>query len=313
MDYAFTRTGFDRCVEQREEPDQLRALATAPDSLWLPLRGDGCAAVGEDGQLCWHSGGQPGPALAADGNHADVDANDWIFLGRLDDRPVFVSLAGSGPRQQAPLRWLDLRGAAASLEAGQAGLLAYASALRVWHARHRHCGGCGGRHRIQSGGHRLYCPACESASFPRTDPAIIVLVRDGERCLLGRQPGWPAGRYSTLAGFVEPGETLEAAVAREVHEESGVAVGDCHYLGSQPWPFPASLMVGFEAAAVQPEIALGDELEDAQWFDPDQLASGIVSGRLRPPPRLSISRWLIERWHRQQTGRALPPSPAAEQ
>lgn len=305
MDYAFTRTGFDRCVEQREDPEQLRALATAPDSLWLPLRGDGCAAVGEDGQLCWHAGGQPGPALAG------ADGGDWIFLGRLDDRPVFVSLAAGDPGP-APQRWLDLRGAATSLEAGQAGLLAYASALRVWHARHRFCGGCGGRHRIQAGGHRLYCPTCDSASFPRTDPAIIVLVRDGERCLLGRQPGWPAGRYSTLAGFVEPGETLEAAVAREVHEESGVAVGDCNYLGSQPWPFPASRMVGFEAAAVQPEIALGDELEDAQWFDPDQLASGIASGRLRPPPRLSISRWLIERWHRQQTGCGLPAAPVPE-
>ncbi|MCK9487811.1 MAG: NAD(+) diphosphatase [Xanthomonadales bacterium] len=309
MDYAFTRTGFDRCVEQREDSDALASLATAADSLWLPLRGDGCAAVGEDGQLCWHAGGHLGSsAQLPHRNDAGPIGDDWIFLGRLDGRPVFASLASTAPGDDS-LRWLDLRGAATSLEAGQAGLLAYASALRVWHARHRFCGGCGGRNQIQSGGHRLYCPTCASASFPRTDPAIIVLVRDGERCLLGRQPGWPQGRYSTLAGFVEPGETLEAAVAREVHEESGVAVGDCNYLGSQPWPFPASLMVGFEACALRADIALGEELEDAQWFDPEQLASGILAGRLRPPPRLSISRWLIERWHRQMTGRDLPFRP----
>jgi NAD+ diphosphatase len=142
----------------------------------------------------------------------------------------------------------------------------------------------------------LRCPDCDACSFPRTDPAVIMTVRDGERCLLGRQASWPAGRWSTLAGFVEPGETLEGTVIREVREESGVLVGDCRYLGSQPWPFPASLMLGFEATAIDPTITVGDELEDARWFEAAELVAAVRRGDTGLPPDISVSRRLVEDW-----------------
>lgn len=300
MDYAFADTALDRCVERREHGEALRQAAATAASAWLFLRADGSAPIGADGRLRLI----PGDHLARrTGSFPDLP-EDWVYLGHQAGLDLFAALAtvDDDPAEE----WRDLRSAAASLDAGQAGLLAYARALCAWRQRHRHCGACGTRNEADSGGHRLRCPACGNVSFPRTDPAIIVAVRDGERCLLGRQPGWPAGRYSTLAGFVEPGETLEAAVAREVREEAGVELAGCRYLGSQPWPFPASLMLGFEADAASTEIRLGDELEDAQWFDPDQFSAAVRSGRLLPPLRLSISRWLIRHWYRQVTGREAP-------
>ena len=296
LEYAFASAMFDRGVERRENHAALCAGCRSVESRWLLLDNDGAAPV-ENGQTLALL---PGTAL-------ESDPEDWVFLGVWHGQPLYATRLPTPPRSiSSP--WLDLRTAAMHLDAGQAGLLAYARALCAWRDSHRHCGRCGTRLLAEAGGHRLRCPACGQTAFPRTDPAIIVLVRDGERCLLGRQASWPAGRYSTLAGFVEPGETLEAAVAREVDEESGVLVEDCHYLGSQPWPFPASLMLAFEARARSSRIALGDELEDARWFDPDTLASGLARGAFRPPPRLSIARWLIDRWHRDLTGQPLPAS-----
>lgn len=294
LDYAFAASAFDRGVERRENHDALCAGCHSVDSRWLLLDDDGNTAI-ENGQ---NLALLPGSAL-------NSDPEDWVFLGIWNDQPLYAARLPSPPAPGGS-PWLDLRTAAMHLDASQAGLLAYARALCAWRASHRHCGRCGTRLQAEAGGHRLRCPACAQTAFPRTDPAIIVLVRDGERCLLGRQASWPAGRYSTLAGFVEPGETLEAAVVREVSEESGVAVADCHYLGSQPWPFPASLMLAFEARASSSTIAVGDELEDARWFDPDTLAASLASGSFRPPPRLSIARWLIDRWHRDLTGQPLP-------
>lgn len=287
--YAFASAVFDRGVARREEHTRLQELASSPDSRWLLLRDDGAAPVTASRALDW----QPGSP--------DRAGRDWTYLGEHDGHPVFATLADAQTASDAA-SWIDLRSAAAMLDAGQAGLLAYARALCVWRSLHRHCGRCGAANRAESGGHRLRCPSCDHTTFPRTDPAVIFAIRHGQRCLLGRQQGWPPGRYSTLAGFVEPGETLEAAVIREAHEEAGVVVDQCRYLGSQPWPFPASLMLGFEAQAIETSIRLGDELEDAQWFDPDQLYSGIANGTLRLPPRLSISRWLIERWLVDATG-----------
>jgi NAD+ diphosphatase len=297
MDYAFAAVALDRCVERRDRDDELGHSCCAAASGWLFVRTDGSAPVTADGQLALVAGDCIGSLPA-----------DWVYLGRLGQRELFAAPAPEPAPTDADsnLSWRDLRSAAASLDAGQAGVLAYARALCAWRVRHRYCGECGGRNRAESGGHRLRCPSCGAVSFPRTDPAIIVAVRDGQRCLLGRQAGWPAGRYSTLAGFVEPGETLDAAVAREVREEAGVELGDCRYLGSQPWPFPVSLMLGFEAKAASTQIRLGDELEDARWFDPDEFARALADGSLLPPPRLSISRWLIQRWHLDVTGRPLP-------
>jgi NAD+ diphosphatase len=183
------------------------------------------------------------------------------------------------------------------LPADSASLLAYARALGLWRARHRFCGVCGAPNGPARAGHVMRCTrsGCCHETFPRLDPAIIVLVTssDGERALLGRQASWPAGRYSTIAGFVEPGESLEDAVIREVEEETGVRVGDVQYDSSQPWPFPSSLMLGFRAVARTHEITLRDgELEDARWFS----RADIAAGHPALPPAGAISARLIDGW-----------------
>jgi NAD+ diphosphatase len=151
----------------------------------------------------------------------------------------------------------------------------------------------------------MHCPACGADFFPRLDPAVIMVVTHGDACLLGRQASWPRGRYSTLAGFVEAGESLEDAVRREVHEESGIVVGACEYHSSQPWPFPASLMLGFVARAESTDIRVGPELEDARWFTPDELVRSLGAGEIRVSSRLSVSWRLIEHWLAESAGLAL--------
>ena len=167
------------------------------------------------------------------------------------------------------------------------------------------CGACGGALAFSRAGWLGRCDACDIEHYPRTDPAVIVAVSDGARLLLGRQAAWPPRRWSVLAGFVEPGESLEQTVVREVFEESGVRVRGCRYLASQPWPFPSSLMLGFAADADADEPVVGDELEDARWFGREEIGAALrdesgPDGLLLSPP-LSISRWLIERWHEGDT------------
>ncbi|MEU6717692.1 NAD(+) diphosphatase [Nonomuraea sp. NPDC046802] len=180
-----------------------------------------------------------------------------------------------------------------------AGLLVYAVALEAWHASHEHCPRCGARTTVQAGGHIRVCPQDASQHFPRVDPAVIMLVRDeDDRCLLARGPQWPEGRLSILAGFVEPGESLEYAVIREVAEEVGVTVVNPRYLGSQPWPFPRSLMLGFFADATTTTlIPDADEIAEARWYSREEMASALESGELRLPPPVSIARRLIETWY----------------
>jgi NAD+ diphosphatase len=230
------------------------------------------------------------------------DDPDAIFLGLDADGPLFAVRSPGSDGLMA------LREAAATLAADRAGVLAYAAAMTHWARTCRFCGTCGEPTEPRDGGHVRVC-ANDHHHHPRTDPVVIMLVVEGrDRVLLGRQPAWPAGRYSALAGFVEPGETLEAAVAREVAEEAGVTVGDVRYAASQPWPFPGSLMLGFEAdhAAGDP-APQDDELEDARWFTRDEVADAAREdvdffgepaepGRLLLPPRLAIARTLIERW-----------------
>jgi NAD+ diphosphatase len=220
-----------------------------------------------------------------------------ILLGRYGDTNFFAFEIDSVEPPPLPpgSRFEDLRHIASVLPIDEAGLLGYARAIISWRRRHRFCGTCGARTVSAKSGHVLVCsdPACRNEQFPRIDPAIIVLVGEGERALLGRQASWPVGRYSTIAGFVEPGESLEDAVAREVFEETGIEVDRIEYHSSQPWPFPASLMLGFTAHAVTTEVRLRDqELEDARWFTRADLAS---NGALLPP-RQSISFRLIEHW-----------------
>jgi NAD+ diphosphatase len=222
---------------------------------------------------------------------------DLILLGRIQETSYFAHEIESvdTPQLSTCARFEDLRLVASLLPPAEAGLLGYARAMISWRRRHRFCGSCGAVTLATKGGHVLVCtnPACRHEQFPRLDPAIIVLISDGERALLGRQASWPVGRYSTIAGFVEPGESLEDAVAREVLEETGVVVDAIDYHSSQPWPFPASLMLGFTAHAVTHQVHLRDqELEDARWFTRDEVAAG------QPllPPNQSISFSLIEHW-----------------
>jgi NAD+ diphosphatase len=222
---------------------------------------------------------------------------DLILLGRFGEISYFTyEIDSIEPPPTAPgTRFEDLRLVAAVLPIDEAGLLGFARAIVSWRRRHRFCGTCGAKTVPAKSGHVLVCsdPSCRHEQFPRIDPAIIVLVSDGERALLGRQASWPVGRYSTIAGFVEPGESLEDAVAREVLEETGIEVDQIEYHSSQPWPFPSSLMLGFTAHARSTEVRLRDEeLEDARWFNRADLAS---NGALLPP-RQSISYRLIEHW-----------------
>ena len=212
-------------------------------------------------------------------------------LSDLDDPFVLDCIAGKG-------EFVDLRTVGSLVGHNEAALLAYARGLFHWHRQHRFCGACGSPTEMREAGHLRVCtnPQCGVEHFPRTDPAIIVLVSRGDKALLGRKSEWPPGMYSTLAGFVEPGESLELAVAREVMEEVGVAVSDVRYHSSQPWPFPASLMLGYYARAETEAISFNtQELEDARWFTRDELAAG-AGGRASRPRSDSIARRLIDEW-----------------
>jgi NAD+ diphosphatase len=204
----------------------------------------------------------------------------------------------------------DIRTVIGALDRDEAGLLAYARALVTWRGRHQFCGKCGSPTEARQSGHAVTCSdaECATETFPRIDPAIIVLITDGERCLLGRQASWRPGWYSTIAGFVEAGESLEDAVAREVLEETGIHVEHVEYHSSQPWPFPQSLMLGFVARASTTDIFRTDnELEDARWFTRAEIASGFP---LTPPP-ISISGCLIQDWYDSDAVRPLSQEPAA--
>ena len=223
----------------------------------------------------------------------EAPAGDRLYLGG----GRYFAVRGPLPRRLGTVA-KNLRDVGHLLGDRDAGLLVHAVGLANWHATHTHCPRCGAPTRSARGGAIRVCEADGSEHFPRTDPAMIVLVHDGgDRCLLGRQAIWPAGRYSTLAGFVEPGESAEQAVVREVLEETGVAVREVTYSSSQPWPFPASLMLGFSARADADAvpIATDGELEDARWFHRDELRDGSA---MLPTP-VSIAYKLITDWVRQ--------------
>ena len=229
----------------------------------------------------------------ADPRIVDLPPARQVLLGWFEHRRCVLVQGDDALDLLGSESWGELRPVASSLSDNDAGLLAYARALAIWRATHRYCARCGGPLEPARAGHVLHCAACGHNSFPRIDPAIIVLVTDGERALLGRQASWVPGRYSTIAGFVEPGEALEDAVQREVREEASIEIQDVRYHSSQPWPFPSSLMVGFEAIAAGGEPRAHDgELEDVRWFERHEVASGAIT---LPPPE-SISRRLIESW-----------------
>ncbi|MGE5624437.1 MAG: NAD(+) diphosphatase [Bacillota bacterium] len=287
----------ERLGARRHDDAWLAAALEGGGSRFVPVRG------GKSSYL-WNEGAPR--ALLLDASTAAAlreQAFCTVLLGEVGDSPCFAL----GLEEDAALpeaRHDDLRGVSALLDADELALLGYARAMVHWHRQHRYCGRCGPLTESRRGGHERVCPACGTQSFPRLDPAIIVLVTDGERCLLGRQAAWPKGRYSTIAGFVEHGETLEAAVVREVQEETDVRVHRPRYVSSQPWPYPGSLMLGFRAEAKTSAIRCNDgELEHAAWFSRDDIANSVDSGLMMPPTR-SISYRLIRGWFEEEKGRS---------
>lgn len=231
---------------------------------------------------------------------------EQVFLGTLEGRPVLATLAGPDAahafNDEAIYKVLDLRAIAIQgiVSAEELGILATAKALLHWHAHHRFCSQCGAPTSLSCAGFRRDCGACGAQHFPRTDPVAIMLVARGDRCLLGRQSRFPPGMYSCLAGFIEPGETIEDAVRRETLEEAGIEVGAVRYAASQPWPFPSSLMIGCIGEALTEEIRLDrDELEDGRWFGKDEvrlmLAREHPAGLITPPP-MAIANFLMRSW-----------------
>ena len=288
MQNVFAGAFVDRIGERRKDPDWLEKAIESPDSQFLPVWGDRCLVSEE--RLGCH-------LLTHDDVRGLFEPDDAIFLGLFRDRPAFaIALDATDPPPFEQLgQFRDLRFIGTELPADEANLAAHARALVLWHASQLFCGRCGARALNHAAGNARICsdPDCASTLFPRVDPAIIVLVSRGDRCLLGRQPNWPDALYSTIAGFVEPGESLEDAVRREVFEETNVHVGDVRYLSSQPWPFPSSLMLGFEAEGLSDDIRLNDgELEDARWFTRDELRAEFPT----LPSSVSIARRLVDHW-----------------
>lgn len=298
---VFAGLALDRCGERRLDQAWLETQLAHASARFLVLDADGKALVDAGASALRFLAGREREALlaAARPSLLGVDAQQtpyFLLSAEASDASALAAICES--------RYLDLRRAGLGLPAFEAGLFAYARGLAHWQSRTRWCGSCGSELSLEWAGHRARCtnPACSIEHFPRTDPAIIVIVTWRDACLLGRQASWPAGRYSTLAGFVEPGETLEDAVRREVFEEAGVRVVDCDYHSSQPWPFPSSLMLGFTARADDPSIAVGDEIDEAHWFEVDEFVADVEAGRLGLPPPLSVSYRLIEHWLRQAGG-----------
>ena len=282
---------LDRAAERRADVDFMEAkLADAKTRLLPVWRGRPLARADELSLV-----------YVAQAQELIACSNEIVWLGFYEGEACFAldlsaleqptshaALSGSEPT--------DLRALVGRLRADRAELALYARAMLTWHERHQYCGVCGQPTRPRQGGHLRVCARAECAAqhFPRTDPCVLVLVRDGEHCLLGRSRGWPTGMYSALAGFVEPGESLENAAKREVLEEVGVAIGDLRYVGSQAWPFPASLMMGFVANARSQEIRVdGVELEAARWVSRTELSQPGRSDFHVPAPEFSLSGRLI--------------------
>lgn len=280
---AFTGSRLDRADHLRADPEALaghmgwRARLLATDGL-MP-------ALDDDGRLGWTS-----LADAAEGA-------ELVFLGLDDGRACFAAVPPRGdasPRMANPALWQLM----ASLAPEELALYGGARSLCDWHARHRFCAQCGSGTRLAKGGWQRNCEACGAQHFPRTDPVTIMLVEHEGRAMLGRGLNWPEGRFSTLAGFVEPGESIEEAVAREVFEEAGVRVRDVAYVASQPWPFPSQLMIGCHAHADDDALAIDTtEMAEVCWFAREEVAAALAgAGPFVAPPPHAIAHHLLRWW-----------------
>jgi NAD+ diphosphatase len=295
---VYTGMAFDRASTDRKDAAWLERQFAAEASRAVLVDHDGIVIDGE--AVARAPLVRPWP-----------ERGDPILLGLEGGRAVFaLDLDALSPEAAAELRRdrpvVGLRDAGAELTHAEGGLAAYAVALVTWHRRHGFCANCGAATSVTEGGYVRHCGNCGRDHFPRTDPVVIMLVEHDGSLLLGRRTGWPPRRYSALAGFVSPGESAEEAVIREVHEESGVTAIEPRFVASQPWPFPSSLMLGFEASSPGGRPAARDgELEDVRWFTCEEVLSAAAGTNpdLLLPPRISIARFLIDGWVARHGGR----------
>ena len=297
---GFIDNPLDRLSARRDQPDVIDAFRQKPSAISLVLAGD-TVVLRQDAT----------PWLPLDLAEALDAVEHSVFLGERADRGCFATALSAAAAERLAaredLRLIDLRSIATQglVSNDDLGALAQAKAVMHWHRRHRFCSNCGAPTAMAGAGWRRECPSCGTHHFPRTDPVVIMLAVDGERCLLGRQKQFPPGMYSCLAGFLEPGETIEDAVRRELAEESGITTGFVSYLGSQPWPFPASVMIGCLAQAIETTLTIDKaELEDARWFSRDE-ARAMLEGRhpdgIKCPQPMAIAHHILRSWTYQET------------
>jgi NAD+ diphosphatase len=297
--YCFGGNMLDRVGERRDDAAWIAKLLADPGSRILALRdlkpftrGAGAPALDWQPVGSWRAQIETGASL--------------IFLGLGDGRAHFaIDATGAAVAPDIDTELVDIRMLAPSIAQGEAGILAEARSLLDWHARHRFCAQCGSPTEMAAAGWKRRCPACRAEHFPRTDPVVIMLAIHGERALLGRNRRRPGARFSCLAGFVEPGETPEEAVRREVREEAGVRCGRVRYLAAQPWPFPSSLMLGFLAEALTEEITVDpEEIAEARWFSREEVREMVARAATGPddptkvslPAPIAIAHHICRRW-----------------
>ncbi len=275
----FSGPGLDRADHLRADPDGIRQLAYLPAARQLVWE-NGAPAIGEFGRLVWQA----------------VAGDPPLFLGLDGEAPRFSHLPDGNAAVDARAHFQLL----ALVDAAEAPTFAAALSLANWHRRHGHCSVCGQVTEPNRGGWSRACGSCGAEHYPRVDPVVIMLAEHDDRLLLGRQPHYPPGRYSALAGFVEPGESMEAAVARELKEEAGIDVKEVRYLASQPWPFPSSLMIGAHALAIDDSLTVDmNELDDARWFTRQEVIDAVEEhpeASFQAPPPWAIARTLLEAW-----------------
>jgi NAD+ diphosphatase len=287
----FTGMSVDRAMAERKDPTWVRRLVRAADSRAVLAGTDGVLIT--DGALHTLARVKPSPERLDDPILLGLEGGTALFALDLDEEPDALGAVGGDARV------VSLRDAGALLPHAEAGLAAYATALLNWHRRHQCCANCGAATEIVEAGYSRHCPRCGANHFPRTDPVVIMTVEHDGRLLLGRRAGWPERRLSVLAGFVAPGESAEEAVVREVEEESGILARDPVFVASQPWPFPASLMLGFHAQSDGGDPRARDgELDEVHWLELDAVRRAMRDENpdFRLPPPVSIARFLIERW-----------------
>ncbi len=298
----FTAVRLDRVVEQRDDAQWVAASLARPDTRLVPLwRSRSLLERSTDGTIAIYLSPaeltepdriQPPTLLGNDGNR------DYFAVSVTDAQKDDIH------SRYPDTRFADLRRASINMAAKHAGILAYARALHYWQHRHAFCGVCGNPNRLRSAGHRMACSneECARETFPRIDPAIIVLVTHKDACLLGHNANWPPKIFSTLAGFVEPGESLEDAVVREVYEEAQLRLADIRYVSSQPWPFPASAMCGFYAEAIDRNTGTSKEVVETRWFTVEALSRAVLNNEVRLSPPVSIAFRLLADWFRNNGG-----------